>query len=63
MEEEAPDWCRAYYVEGAGHAGALDDRCDLRALMADWGWRELAASRVVEREGELQAAEPPSPER
>jgi len=36
--------CRCVYVEGAGHAGATDDRLDLRAELAAWR-REVVASQ------------------
>ena len=34
--------CRCVYVAGAGHAGATDDRLDLRAELAAWR-REVIA--------------------
>ena len=40
--EEAPriasvvENTKVHVVRGAGHSGTLDQRCDLRAVMADW---------------------------
>ena len=38
IQKEAPPRClpRLHLVEGAGHAGATDDRLDLRAVMDAW---------------------------
>ena len=38
IQKEAPPRClpRLHLVEGAGHAGATDDRLDLRKVMDDW---------------------------
>ena len=38
ISREAPPRClpRLHFVEGAGHAGATDDRLDLRAVMDAW---------------------------
>ena len=33
--------CRVHLVEGAGHAGALDGRVDLRAVMDAWRREDL----------------------
>ncbi|EOD29320.1 hypothetical protein EMIHUDRAFT_99740 [Emiliania huxleyi CCMP1516] len=37
--------CRCVYVEGAGHAGATDDRLDLRAELAAWRREVIEVSR------------------
>jgi pimeloyl-ACP methyl ester carboxylesterase len=39
-----PQACTTYMVEGAGHAGTLDDRIDLLAVMREW--RELSKIEV-----------------
>ena len=38
IARDAPPQClpRLHFVEGAGHAGATDDRLDLRAVMDAW---------------------------
>eukprot|EP00966_Prymnesium_polylepis_P276372 6385229-Prymnesium_polylepis.1 len=36
IAREAACECTVHLVEGAGHAGATDDRVDLRAVMEAW---------------------------
>ena len=47
---EAPAACRCalHIVEGAGHAGATDERVDLRAVIRDWQRAEGAVGAGVD---------------
>lgn len=46
-----PQRCSVHLVEGAGHAGTLDARCDLRAVIGRW-----EAERAARRGGAVAAS-------